>query len=86
MDEQTFHALLAKGAQHKASDVLLKVGQPPAFRVGGDLHYMNADKLKPAQTQRLAESCSPSRAFLVRSPTCANTTAPTRCRAWAAIA
>jgi twitching motility protein PilT len=55
MDEQTFHALLAKGAQHKASDVLLKVGQPPAFRVGGDLHYMHADKLKPAQTQRLAE-------------------------------
>jgi twitching motility protein PilT len=34
---------------------LLKVGQPPAFRVGGDLHYMQADKLKPAQTQRLAE-------------------------------
>jgi twitching motility protein PilT len=55
MDEQTFHALLAKGAQHKASDVLLKVGQPPAFRVSGDLHYMQADKLKPAQTQRLAE-------------------------------
>jgi twitching motility protein PilT len=55
MDEQTFHALLAKGAQHKASDVLLKVGQPPGFRVGGDLHYMQADKLKPAQTQRLAE-------------------------------
>jgi len=55
MDEQTFHALLAKGTQHKASDVLLKVGQPPAFRVGGDLHYMQADKLKPAQTQRLAE-------------------------------
>jgi twitching motility protein PilT len=55
MDEQTLHALLAKGAQHKASDVLLKVGQPPGFRVGGDLHYMQADKLKPAQTQRLAE-------------------------------
>lgn len=55
MDEQTFHALLAKGAQHQASDVLLKVGQPPAFRVGGDLHYMQADKLKPMQTQRLAE-------------------------------
>jgi twitching motility protein PilT len=55
MDEQTFHALLAKGCQHNASDVLLKVGQPPAFRVGGDLHYMQADKLRPAQTQRLAE-------------------------------
>jgi twitching motility protein PilT len=55
MDEHTFHALLAKGAQHHASDVLLKVGQPPAFRVGGDLHYMQADKLRPSQTQRLAE-------------------------------
>jgi twitching motility protein PilT len=55
MDEHTFHALLAKGAQHHASDVLLKVGQPPAFRVGGDLHYMQADKLRPQQTQRLAE-------------------------------
>ena len=44
-----------RARQHKASDVLLKVGQPPAFRVGGDLHYMQADKLKPAQTQRLAE-------------------------------
>lgn len=55
MDEQTFHALLAKGSQHKASDVLLKVGQPPAFRVGGNLHYMQADKLKPSQTQKLAE-------------------------------
>ena len=68
MDEQTFHALLAKGAQHKASDVLLKVGQPPAFRVGGDLHYMQADKLKPAQTQRLARSCSRSRAIRAPSP------------------
>jgi len=55
MDEQTLHALLAKGVQHKASDILLKVGQPPGFRVGGDLHYMQADRLKATQTQRLAE-------------------------------
>jgi twitching motility protein PilT len=55
MDEQTFHSLLAKGAQHKASDVLLKVGQPPALRVGGDLYYMQAEKLGPQNTQQVAE-------------------------------
>ncbi len=55
MDEQTFHSLLAKGAQHKASDVLLKVGQPPALRVGGDLYYMQAEKLLPQNTQQVAE-------------------------------
>ena len=55
MDESTLLALLQKGAQHKASDVLLKVGQPPAFRVHGSLHYLQGDRLKPAQTQALAE-------------------------------
>ncbi len=54
MDESTLLALLQKGAQHRASDVLLKVGQPPAFRVNGDLHYLQGDKLKPAQTAALA--------------------------------
>lgn len=55
MDESTLIALLQKGAQHKASDVLLKVGQPPAFRVNGALHYLQGDKLTPEQTQSLAE-------------------------------
>jgi twitching motility protein PilT len=55
MDEQTFHALLAKGAQHHASDVLLKVGQPPALRVNGDLYYMQAEKLLPQNTLQVAE-------------------------------
>lgn len=54
MDEATLQALLKKGEQHRASDVLLKVGQPPAFRVGGDLHYLQGDKLKPEQTRALA--------------------------------
>ncbi len=54
MDEPTLHALLGKGVQHKASDVLFKVGQPPAFRVRGDLHYLQSDKLKPDQTEALA--------------------------------
>lgn len=55
MDEATLLALLQKGTQHKASDVLLKVGQPPAFRVNGSLHYLQGDKLRPAQTMALAE-------------------------------
>ena len=32
----TEHALLRKGQQYAASDTLLKVGQPPAFRVAGE--------------------------------------------------
>jgi twitching motility protein PilT len=55
MDEGTLQALLQKGAQHKASDLLLKVGQPPAFRVDGQLHYLQGDKLRPEQTEALAE-------------------------------
>jgi twitching motility protein PilT len=55
MDEQTFHSLLAKGNQHGASDVLLKVGQPPALRVAGDLYYMQAEKLAPQNTLQVAE-------------------------------
>jgi twitching motility protein PilT len=35
---------------------LLKVGQPPAFRVSGDLHYLNGDKLTPQHTRDLAEA------------------------------
>ncbi len=54
MDETTLNALLQKGAQHGASDVLLKVGQPPAFRVNGELHYLQGDPLSPAQTKALA--------------------------------
>ena len=55
MDEATFHALLQKGEQHRASDVLFKVGQPPAFRIGGELHYLQGDKLRPDHTLRLSE-------------------------------
>ncbi len=55
MDESTLHSLLRKGQQYNASDVLLKVGQPPAFRVSGDLHYLQGDKLLPQHTRDLAE-------------------------------
>lgn len=55
MDEATFHELLQRGKKHNASDALFKVGQPPAFRVGGALHYLQGDKLRPEHTQALAE-------------------------------
>ncbi|MFO0680770.1 MAG: PilT/PilU family type 4a pilus ATPase [Sandaracinus sp.] len=55
MDEATLQTLLKKGQQYQASDILLKVGQPPAFRVSGDLHYLSGDKLTPQHTRDLAE-------------------------------
>jgi twitching motility protein PilT len=55
MDEPTFHELLQRGAKYNASDALFKVGQPPAFRVAGALHYLQGEKLRPEHTQALAE-------------------------------
>src|SRR5262245_4265473 len=54
MDEQTFHELLVRGSRYQASDALFKVGQPPAFRVGGSLHYLQGERLRPEHTLALA--------------------------------
>jgi twitching motility protein PilT len=54
MDEQTFHELLQRGARYNASDALFKVGQPPAFRVAGDLHYLQGERLRAEHTAALA--------------------------------
>jgi twitching motility protein PilT len=55
MDETTFHELLQRGARYNASDALFKVGQPPAFRVAGHLHYLQGERLRAEHTQALAE-------------------------------
>jgi twitching motility protein PilT len=55
MDEATFHELLQRGKKYSASDALFKVGQPPAFRVAGALHYLQGEKLRPEHTNALAE-------------------------------
>ncbi|MDH5672431.1 MAG: PilT/PilU family type 4a pilus ATPase [Myxococcales bacterium] len=55
MDEATFHQLLTRGSRYNASDALFKVGQPPAFRVAGALHYLQGEKLRPEHTQVLTE-------------------------------
>ena len=54
MEEQTFHELLQRGARYNASDALFKVGQPPAFRVAGSLHYLQGERLRAEHTQSLA--------------------------------
>jgi twitching motility protein PilT len=55
VDESILQGLLRRAHQYHASDVLLKAGQPPAFRVGGLLHYLQGDKLLPEHTRALAE-------------------------------
>jgi len=54
MDEPMFHELLQRGARYNASDALFKVGQPPAFRVAGSLHYLQGEQLRPDHTHALA--------------------------------
>jgi twitching motility protein PilT len=52
--EQYLHQLLAKAVAAKASDIHLKVGQPPGARVRGDMVYFRLDKVKPADTDAAA--------------------------------
>jgi Tfp pilus assembly pilus retraction ATPase PilT len=68
MDESTLHSLLRKGQQYNASDILLKVGQPPAFRVSGVLHYLQGDKLSPQHTRELAEIILKPMKIMERGP------------------
>jgi len=52
--EAFLHQLLGKALAAKASDVHLKVGQPPGARVRGDMVYFRVDKIKPEDTEALA--------------------------------
>jgi len=47
-NEAFFHQLLAKAVAAGASDVHIKVGQPPGARVRGDMVYFRVDKIAPA--------------------------------------
>jgi twitching motility protein PilT len=46
--------LLAKAVAAKASDIHLKVGQPPGARIRGEIVYFRAEPLLPADTHTLA--------------------------------
>jgi twitching motility protein PilT len=54
VSEGYFHQLLQKAVSAGASDVHLKVGQPPGARVGGSLVFFRVDKLKGADTEAAA--------------------------------
>jgi twitching motility protein PilT len=54
-------SLLTKAVNAKATDVHLKVGQPPGARVDGQLIYFRADPLRPVDTESVAR-------HLIRDP------------------
>ena len=51
MDAERLNKFLALGVQHGASDIHLKVGDPPAYRVNGILHHVKAERLGPEDTR-----------------------------------
>ena len=52
--EGYFHQLLQKAVAAGASDVHLKVGQPPGARVAGSLVFFRVDRLRPSDTEAAA--------------------------------
>ena len=52
--ESFVHQLLSKAVAEGASDIHLKVGQPPGVRVSGQIIYFKVEPLTPADTQALA--------------------------------
>jgi twitching motility protein PilT len=53
-DEKFFLALLAKAVAGRASDVHLKVGQPPGARIRGDMIYFRTDRVTAEDTEAVA--------------------------------
>ena len=51
----TLEALLGKLAEIDASDLHLKVGSPPAYRIDGQLHFSELPKVRPEDTTEWAE-------------------------------
>src|SRR5882724_896971 len=53
-NESFFHQLLSKAVSAGASDIHIKVGQPPGARVRGDMVYFRVDKVTPADAEAVA--------------------------------
>jgi len=54
MSEYTLHKVLAYAVKHGASDIHLTVGSPPAIRVDGEIRFIEADPLQPADLEAYA--------------------------------
>src|SRR6202041_1350917 len=63
-NEAYLQQLLGKAVAAKASDVHLKVGQPPGARVRGELIYFRAEPLKASDTEHLSRHLIRDRAVL----------------------
>lgn len=55
----TMQRLLAKMAELGASDLHIKIGSPPVFRVNGELHPVNTAPLEPMDTRHLLDPIVP---------------------------
>ena len=53
-DEKFFHTLLSKAVAGKASDVHIKVGQPPGARIRGDMIYFRIEKITAEDGEAVA--------------------------------
>jgi twitching motility protein PilT len=53
-DENYFRALLSKAVAGKASDVHIKVGQPPGARIRGGMVYFRTEKISAEDTSAVA--------------------------------
>lgn len=67
---KSIHELLEVALKKRASDLLIKAGAPPAFRVDGEIHVSDWEGLTPQQTRDLAYSIiySASRDHLLQYP------------------
>src|SRR5580704_9435798 len=65
-DENFFRALLTRAVAGKASDVHLKVGQPPGARIRGDMIYFRTDKVMAEDTEAVARIVIGSREVLAQ--------------------
>ena len=65
-DENFFRALLSKAVAGKASDVHVKVGQPPGARIRGEIVYFRTDKISAEDTEAVARHVITSPETLAR--------------------
>ena len=54
-DEKFFHTLLSKAVAGKASDVHIKVGQPPGARIRGEMIYFRTERITPEDGYAVAQ-------------------------------
>jgi twitching motility protein PilT len=65
-DENFFRALLSKAVAGKASDVHVKVGQPPGARIRGEIVYFRTDKITADDAAAVARHVITSADVLAR--------------------